>query len=232
MAPRIATLAEEDRSRAVASFDAKFGEMEQALWCLACNCRKPLLAGQADDVVDALVWTVKSWWAVQGIRGAWRPIFSEVLASMQWTEEMFGPDTGTPGQSETFAVTRVEEFVSRSMELGVTRREYSLGSKILHWLHPWRVPVYDKLVRDELGIVKSWDHPRAYRRLVADVFAEAEALRGADPAWIGSTGSRAPLRGIDKCLWWIGGGEQQKAFIVSDPFYVVRKLGIDPSSSA
>lgn len=229
MPPRIASLPEADRSRAVAAFDAKFGEMEQVLWCLSVHSRVPLLAGETNDVVDALLWTVKSWWAVQGVRGEWRPLFCKVLAALPWSEEMFEPHTGTLGQAESFAVARVEEFVRRSQALGVTRREYSLGSKVLHWLHPWRIPVYDKLVRDELGIPKSWDHPPAFRKLVTDVFAETWALRDQSPAWIGTTGSRSPLRGVDKCLWWIGGGETQKAFIVDDPWRVVRKLGLDPN---
>jgi hypothetical protein len=33
------------------------------------------------------------------------------------------------------------------MSLGVPRREYSLASKVLHWLMPWQVPVYDSFVR-------------------------------------------------------------------------------------
>lgn len=34
----------------------------------------------------------------------------------------------------------------------VSRREFSLASKVLHWLMPWRIPVYDSFVRGMLGV--------------------------------------------------------------------------------
>jgi hypothetical protein len=57
-----------ERAAAVATFDARFGEMEQVLWCLWVNSRPGLLAGESSPVLQALVWTVKSWWGVQGVR--------------------------------------------------------------------------------------------------------------------------------------------------------------------
>ena len=57
-----------ERASAVATFDARFGEMEQVLWCLSVNSRPGLLAGESSPALEALVWTVKSWWGVQGVR--------------------------------------------------------------------------------------------------------------------------------------------------------------------
>ncbi len=52
------------RHAAVSAFNGRYGEMEQALWCLSVNSRGALLAGQSSPVVESLVWTIKSWWGV------------------------------------------------------------------------------------------------------------------------------------------------------------------------
>lgn len=64
-----------------------------------------------------------------------------------------------------YAYNRVAELVSCSMSLGVPRCEYSLASKVLHWLMPWRIPVYDSFISRMLGVPASWDHPQAYRKV-------------------------------------------------------------------
>ena len=82
--------------------------------------------------------------------------------------------------------------------LGVSRREYSLASKALHWLMPWQVPVYDhSFVRGALGVPASWDHPEAYRKIAAEVITMASTVTE-DSAWIGSLEPRSPLRALDK----------------------------------
>jgi len=53
-----------ERAAAVSLFDARFGEMEQVLWLLSVNSRPGLLAGESSPALEALVWTVKSWWGV------------------------------------------------------------------------------------------------------------------------------------------------------------------------
>lgn len=111
------------------------------------------------------------------------------------------------------------------MALGVPRREYSLASKVLYWLLPWRVPVYDSYVRKILGIPTSWDHPQAYRQIVHEVFA---MTRGSGPEleWAGSIEPISPLHAIDKCLWWLGGGDNGNAAEVRRPWRVIDELGL------
>jgi hypothetical protein len=132
----------------------------------------------------------------------------------------YGPDLAG------YACERVAELVSSSMSLGVPRREYSLASKVLHWLMPWRVPVYDSFVRDALGVPKGWDHPQAYRKIAAEVFPMARTMTG-NPGWIGSLEPRSPLRALDKLAWWLGGGSTGAAAEVHDPWKVPRLLGLD-----
>jgi hypothetical protein len=213
-----------ERAAAVAAFDARYGEMEQVLWCLSVNSRPRLLAGESSPALEALVWTVKSWWGVQGVRSETKAQMARALAeSVGWSPDLFGPvpDYG-PGRSG-FACEQVAGIVQCSMSLGVPRREYSLASKVLHWLMPWRVPVYDGFVRGTLGVPTSWDHPEAYRKVTSEVFAMARTMTG-DLAWTGSLEPASPLRALDKLTWWAGGGSTGTAAEVRDPWQVIRGL--------
>ncbi len=51
------------------AFDGRYGDMERALWCLSRAAGLDLLRGESSEVVQALVWTIKSWWGVQGVKG-------------------------------------------------------------------------------------------------------------------------------------------------------------------
>jgi len=214
------------RAVAVSMFDARFGEMEQVLWCLSVNSRAGLLVGESSPVLEALVWTIKSWWGVQGFRSETKAQMARALAeSMTWSPDLFGPVPEYGPDCAEYACERVAELVSRSMSLGVPRREYSLASKVLHWLMPWRVPVYDSFVRGALGVPASWDHPQAYSKIAAEVFAMASTMTGI-PAWIGSLEPRSPLRALDKVTWWLGGGNTGAAAEVHDPWQVPHQLGL------
>ena len=119
-----------ERASAVATFDARFGEMERVLWCLSVNSRPGLLAGESSPALEALVWTVKSRWGVQGVRAETKGLMAVAVAeTVTWSPDLFGPvlDYG-PGRAG-FACDRVAEIVRRSMSLGVPRREYSLASR-------------------------------------------------------------------------------------------------------
>jgi hypothetical protein len=121
-----------ERAAAVRMFDARFGEMEQVLWCLSVNSRPGLLAGASSPVLEALVWTVKSWWGVQGVRSETKPQMATALAeAMTWCPDLFEPvpEYG-PGRAG-FACECVAGVVGRGMALGVPRREYSLASKVI-----------------------------------------------------------------------------------------------------
>jgi hypothetical protein len=217
-----------ERAIAVSAFDARFGEMERVLWCLSISSRAGLLAGESSAMLEALVWTIKSWWGVQGVQSETKARMARALAeSMTWSPDLFGPVTEYGPECAGYACERVAELVSRSMSLGVPRREYSLASKVLHWLMPWRVPVYDSFVRGALGVPTSWDHPEAYRKVAAEVFAMACTMTG-DASWIGPLQPRSPLRALDKLAWSLGGGSTGAAAQVRDAWQVARGLGLSP----
>src|SRR5262245_44375793 len=105
---RLVTLSDTQRAGAVASFDAVYGEMERALWCLSQNCRSPLIEGHSAPVVEELVWTVKSWWGVQGVRLEAKAQMAGALASLRWSEELFHPVSEISADAAQEACEHVE----------------------------------------------------------------------------------------------------------------------------
>jgi hypothetical protein len=131
--------------------------------------------------------------------------------------------------TEKFATESVSRLTNRMVELGARRKEFSLASKILHWLAPARVPVYDSYVRQLLGIPGFYKPEEAYEKLVEWEFSAARKMIDFDPIWIGNTGPRSALHALDKYLWWKGGGAEGNAVVVKDPWEVIRRLKVDCS---
>jgi hypothetical protein len=102
-----------ERAVAVSIFDARLGGMEQVLWWLSVTSRPGLLSGEGSPALEALVWTVKSWWGVQGVRSETTARMASALAaSMTWTLELFGAGAGLrPGLRRVRE--RVAEIVRR-----------------------------------------------------------------------------------------------------------------------
>jgi hypothetical protein len=67
---------------AIGAFNARHGEMEGVLWCLSKHCREPLVAARSAPVVESLIWTLKSWWGVQGVRAESRAMIADVLTGL------------------------------------------------------------------------------------------------------------------------------------------------------
>jgi hypothetical protein len=214
-----------ERVEAVERFNALYGETERALWCLSRHCRAALLQGRGTAEVEALVWTLKSWWGVQGVRSQTKQGMAQALASLDWSEELFAPTSGVPFGAADDASRLVITLVERTSALGAGRREYSLASKVLHWLLPWRVPVYDDFVRRSLGVSEG-DQPQPYKLVAQTVFRSLRELAADDTAWQGTVPPASPLRAIDKYLWWIGGGNAAQAAVVSDPWRPIDQLGL------
>jgi hypothetical protein len=94
-----------ERAAAISLFDARFGQMEQVLWFLSARSRSGLLAGESSPELEALVWTVKSWWGVQGVRSEAKAQMATALAgSVTWTPGLFGPAPGYGPDRAEFAL--------------------------------------------------------------------------------------------------------------------------------
>ena len=197
---------------------------ETVLWCLSTHSQAALLDHHEAPVLEALIWTIKSWWGVQGVRHETKSAMAKALITLEWSPDLFEPVDTPPPDAEEYAINRVATLVQRSKARGVRRREYSLASKVLHWLQPWQIPVYDSFVRKSLGIPAAWDLPKAYAHIADEVFQAARNVTAANPAWIGSLEPRSPLRAFDKYLWWFGGGNSTGAAEVRNPWHVLDEL--------
>ncbi len=222
-APSVDELAE-----AVRKFDALFGDMERVLWCLSTNSRTALLQGDGDSpILNQLVWKLRSWWSVQGASRETGTAMARALGALEWSPELFEPVNVPHAGGEEEAVQRVAELVERAREFGAPRREYSLASKTLHLLLPWRIPVYDSFVRTKLGIAEPDDPKQAYSRVVHEVFRIARSVATVNPAWMGEVDPRSLFRALDKYHWWAGGGDGAASPQVKDPWRVIDELGLE-----
>ncbi|WP_142253994.1 hypothetical protein [Mycobacterium sp. NS-7484] len=222
---------DDELAEAVGKFDELYGEMESALWCLSTNSRTSLLHGDGGSpILKELVWTIRSWWSVQGASRETGPAMARALVTLEWSPELFEPVDTPPVDGEANAVQRVIALVEQSRAFGAPRREYSLASKVLHLLSPWRIPVYDSFVRSHLGIAEPGDRPEeTYARVAHEIFRAARNVTVANPAWMGDQEPRALFRAFDKYYWWIGGGHGATSPQVKDPWAVVDKLGLERS---
>lgn len=217
----------EEVASAVEKYNARYGEMDEALWCLSNASRPLLLRGQTGQVLERLVWTVRSWWGVQGVISETATSAGRALADMEWSSAMFTEEVGPVGDPEAFqayAIHRVSGLVERMKDFGVPRAEFVLSAKVLHWLMPWRVPAYDSFVRKSLGA--SGHQEYAYLDIARWEFDNALRLMAEGSDWLGSVNPRSPLRALDKYLWRMGGGDVGTAVIVSDPWEVCKTLGL------
>ena len=141
---------------------------------------------------------------------------------------MYTSTSAFGSEAVDFATELVGKVVASTKELsGSGRREYSWMSKTVHWLLPWRVPAFDKNVRDYLGVPKGWDNPeRVYGEVARRTFALARE-EPPEPAWAGPLEPCALLRALDKWLWWDGGGKNSPVYVNPDPWRVVRELGLE-----
>jgi hypothetical protein len=141
-----------------------------------------------------------------------------------WSPELFD-GRFIPGETaEEFAITSVSAVVNASLRLGVPRREFSLVSKVLHWLLSWRMPVYDSFVRQYLDVPTSWGHPQAYRRVVKDVYTVAAGRSATFPGLARQSRFR-------RCAHWTNAYGGWVAETVRQQLRCVRR-GVSSTSSA
>jgi hypothetical protein len=224
----LAAFSDAERVAAVTAFDKRHGETERGLLVSRGTQPSGALAGEQSVYVEALVRRVRHEWGLLQRPATSTKAISAALMQMDWSPAMFdtAPSCAESGAPEAYQ--RVRTLVELTRRQGARDREYSWCSKVLHWLTPLRVPVFDQYVRELIGIPESRDLPQQYLGVARKVFAEAEATRVDDPALTASIEPRVPLRVIDKWLRWLGGGDAKTAYVNPDPWRVVRELGFDP----
>jgi hypothetical protein len=109
-------------AEAVRRFNDRYGEMERALWCLSVNSRADLLAGNSSPVLENLVWTVKKFWSVRGVKRETKIYMARALVELtMWSPDIFEPQTDYSPRAAIDACKWVDELVNRIMSLGVAR---------------------------------------------------------------------------------------------------------------
>ena len=212
--------------QAVEEFNSIYAEMERALWSLSKAAARDIIERKESSVVEEFVWTIKSWWGIQGVRKEMKNIAAAALLELRWDHRLVEPSSDLDSNGESFAVERVATFVEKMREQGAPRREWSLASKVLHWLMPWQIPVYDSFVKQALGISLNTEPKEAYISIVRAEYKAAKSLLQQDRVWLGEVEPRSAFRALDKYLWWLGGGSAGRAVVVNDPWKVVRSLGL------
>lgn len=223
---QLISLSKDEATEAVRRYNECFGEMEKVLGCLAIHVRENLRKGESGEVAEALVWTLRSWWGVQGPPIDTRAKMAQAMLELSWREEVFQHFDGVPTGADALATEFVSLLVEKTRSLGSKRREVSLASKVLHWILPWHVPVFDSYVCKELGVRVSSDLLKAYREVARLKVAAAGELASWGTDWLGEIGPRSSLRALDKCLWWQGGGRSGTAVVKREPWNVVDQLGL------
>jgi hypothetical protein len=92
----------------------------------------------------------------------------------------------------------VVDLVADIKHRGVSKNHYAFASKLLHWLLPQVIPIYDQHVRQSLGIC--FEGPRAYQLIAAWEYRCAKRLKRHGDSIAGSVGPKTLLRAIDKYL--------------------------------
>jgi len=200
-----------DVKRAVEEYDRAWSHLDGEVWQRSQRARQSLLTGSSTSDVEEFVWfAAKSWGKVQGIVGETRAAAATVLRGMEWKSDLFEGHTPTAADEE-FAVSTLARLVRGMNGLGIKRKEYSAGSKMLHWLMPWRVPIYDNVVREMLAVPQGPPSAATYRQIVRwELDAVGKLLESGDE-WMGTGEPKAALRALDKYLWWVGGGKDSGA---------------------
>lgn len=179
-------------------------------------------------MLEKLISTVRTWWPVRAPADTDPYMAAAITGAIGWSPDVFRSTSAFGSEAVDFAVELVDKVVASTKELsGSWRREYSWTSKTVHWLLPWRVPAFDKIVRDYLGVPKGWDDPkRVYSEVVRRIFVLARE-EPPEPVWAGPLEPCTPLRALDKWLWRDGGGKDSHAYVDQDPWRVVRELRLE-----
>ena len=174
-----------------------FGEIDAGLWerAKAFTNRQP-----ADFAVEELqdwIWAVKKWGSIQVVWHSDKVYMAQALRTIRFPEDH---SKWTTSQKADWAFTAVCGLSRAGKEAGVHYYHLSWASKILHWMLPELVPVYDALIRAYLGY-GSRAGEQVYRGVVDWEHELASRLTEHRGEIVGDVEPTALLRAIDKFLW-------------------------------
>jgi hypothetical protein len=199
--------------RAVQEHDDKYKHKEKEIWNVAQNARTILLQKasleEKKEVSKEYVWEIKKWGRIQGVTLGEKEPMARALLDLSLNDRPFDPEKMSEVEVNS-AVALVDDLVSKARARGVQNDHYSWVSKILHWLFPHQIPVYDETGRRFLGIAKV--KKPAYHSIVLWTYKTArELLPWREQVQAVSCIPKSLLRAIDNYFWWHGSGKSSKA---------------------
>jgi hypothetical protein len=192
----------DDVSRAVQAYNnSRYGKDDTRLSGISESFLTKFLAGQdSDQNRRDFAWEVKKWGHIQGVSRRLGDDAAVAYALNEARQEVSKlAKSRYSSQNSEPVIALVAAMVKAGREAGRTS-QVSWTSKILHWLLPNHVPVYDLFVRKELEIRDTG--VIAFRRILSWEYKAASFLAEGDTNF-GSLAPATPLRALDKYLWWL-----------------------------
>ncbi len=191
----------EQVAEAVEAYNRKFGVEDKRLWALAQKTIQELQSSGCQASAEGFVWAVRRWGSIQGARSSYKTAMARALVDLQIPRYTV--------MDRDICVQLWMKLVTLAQHHGVERRESSWASKILHWLLPHQVPIYDAFVRRYLG-EGNREGELAYRTIVMWEYMVADKLTPVRDQVVGEIEPRTLLRAIDKFVWWESGGKNRQ----------------------
>jgi len=195
---------------AVDAYNRRFGGDDQRVWVAVPRVREVLIQGSYSEVLSDFVWQVRRWGRIQGPSSDERKPMATALLELDWSSLDFNGEAFMASDEEK-ALSYLRDLVDASLSKGVRKRHWSWASKVLHWIVPTKLPVYDLLVRKHLGL-GSIEGPPAHSAIIRWEYEAARRLLPHRALVVGPAEPNALLRALDKYLWWTNGGEQSKTW--------------------
>lgn len=189
---------------AVEEYDSrpKWGGADEQLFRKATQARELLREPEFQrERLGDFIWDVWRWGKIRGVSGPGRD--DATLAQAVWAvrveiNEIQPPHRDFSKEGIRRTVHLVEKVVKDS-EPGLESAQWSWSSKILHWLAPHQVPIYDRLVRDTLASGRTGRE--AYEAIVSREFEWARSFTRSQGKAVGKSEPATLLRALDKYLW-------------------------------
>ncbi len=182
------------------------GDEDANLWEDTADARELLLEPN-DSIgtpveIEAYVEAVRLWGSIQGVSRSDYPMAADALWGGPVRTTIRGLSRWTIVTAAITDVIRLEETMVKAMvNSGIPKKHYSWASKMLHFLLPATMPIYDSFV---LGYLGASDGIHGYSEIAVTTQRCATELAPYEAEIVGDIEPRTLLRAIDKFYWWEG----------------------------
>lgn len=203
---RVACPTPDDIHRAVEAYNKArgCGDEDAKLWSETARARSLVLGSndspEAPTEIAEYAEAVRFWGSIQGV---FRDDYSKVARALWFNpirSAIWAMREGTILTTPLTGIIQLEEGLVREMLIGgVARKHYSWASKMLHFLLPATVPIYDSFVREYL---MTTDGIEGFAEIVARARECVHELLLHEAYIVGNLEPKTLLRALDKFYWW------------------------------